>query len=106
MTKTMTQDTINRARQWGIDKKLTGPESQSSALIQHDKLQGEVHELVVEIVNDDLEAAQMELGDCAVVLIQIAEHLGKSFEECLEMAVNKISKRTGETIDGQFVKDK
>ena len=39
-------------------------------------------------------------------LNDLANDLGHDLEECAQMAYNKISKRTGQTIDGQFIKDK
>jgi hypothetical protein len=38
-------------------------------------------------------------------LIDLANHLGHDLEECAQIAYDKISKRTGKTIDGQFYKD-
>jgi NTP pyrophosphatase (non-canonical NTP hydrolase) len=45
------------------------------------------------------------IGDCAVVLIGLAELCGTSFEECLSTAYGVISKRTGKMVDGIFIKD-
>jgi uncharacterized protein YabN with tetrapyrrole methylase and pyrophosphatase domain len=39
-------------------------------------------------------------------LNDLARDLGHDLEECAQMAYDKISKRTGQTIDGQFYKDK
>ena len=47
---------------------------------------------------------KMEMGDVLVTLIILAKDLGIDITECLGMAYDKISKRTGETIDGVFVK--
>jgi NTP pyrophosphatase (non-canonical NTP hydrolase) len=38
-------------------------------------------------------------------LKDLANHLGHDLEECGQIAYDKISKRTGKTIDGQFIKD-
>jgi hypothetical protein len=38
-------------------------------------------------------------------LKDLANHLGHDLEECGQIAYDKISKRTGKTIDGQFYKD-
>jgi NTP pyrophosphatase (non-canonical NTP hydrolase) len=38
-------------------------------------------------------------------LNDLARDLGHDLEECAQMAYDKISKRTGKTIDGQFYKD-
>jgi NTP pyrophosphatase (non-canonical NTP hydrolase) len=39
-------------------------------------------------------------------LNDLARDLGHDLEESAQMAYDKISKRTGQTIDGQFIKDK
>ena len=39
-------------------------------------------------------------------LNDLATDLGHNLEECAQLAYDKISKRTGKTIDGQFIKDK
>jgi NTP pyrophosphatase (non-canonical NTP hydrolase) len=38
-------------------------------------------------------------------LTDLAIHLGHDLEECGQIAYDKISKRTGKTLDGQFYKD-
>lgn len=46
------------------------------------------------------------LGDILVTIIIGAELQGLSLTDCLESAYNVIYKRTGNMINGQFVKDK
>jgi NTP pyrophosphatase (non-canonical NTP hydrolase) len=46
--------------------------------------------------------------DCSTAiswLKDLATHLGHDLEECAQIAYDKISKRTGKTVDGQFYKD-
>ena len=45
-----------------------------------------------------------EMGDIFVTLIILCEQIGIDPVECLSMAYEKISKRTGKTINGQFIK--
>lgn len=47
---------------------------------------------------------KLEMGDIFVTLIILCEQLGIDPVECLSMAYEKISKRTGKTINGQFIK--
>lgn len=47
---------------------------------------------------------KLEMGDIFVTLIILCEQLGLDPLMCLDMAYKKISKRTGKTIDGCFVK--
>ena len=46
----------------------------------------------------------LEMGDILVTLIILTKQLNIDLVECLEMAYNKISKRKGKTIDGNFYK--
>lgn len=50
------------------------------------------------------ENMQLEMGDIFVTLIVLCNQLDIDCVECLEMAYKKISKRTGKTINGTFVK--
>ena len=52
----------------------------------------------------DQDAMEKELGDVLVTLIILASKTNTSVEKCLGKAYDKISKRTGRTIDGVFVK--
>ena len=45
------------------------------------------------------------IGDCVVVLTNLAELLDTSIEECVERAYGEISDRTGKMENGTFVKD-
>lgn len=45
------------------------------------------------------------IGDTVVTLIGVCEFYGVTLEECLQMAYDTISKRSGTMIDGVFVKD-
>lgn len=46
-----------------------------------------------------------EMGDIFVTLIILCEQIGIDPVKCLEMAYEKISKRKGKTINGQFIKE-
>lgn len=48
---------------------------------------------------------KLEMGDIFVTLIILCEQIGIDPEECLSMAYEKISKRKGKTINGQFIKE-
>ena len=50
------------------------------------------------------EDLKLEMGDIFVTLIILCEDLEIDPVVCLEMAYKKISKRTGKTINGTFVK--
>ena len=89
-------------RLWAAGKNLiTGSTWQK----QFGKLQEEVNEAKEAMELQDLAKVKDELGDCGVVLTLLAAQHGLNFEDCLEAALTKISKRTGKVIDGVFVKD-
>lgn len=48
---------------------------------------------------------QLEMGDIFVTLIILCEQINIDPVDCLSMAYEKISKRTGKTINGTFVKE-
>lgn len=53
----------------------------------------------------DINNIKLEMGDIFVTLIILCEDLEIDPVVCLEMAYEKISKRTGKTINGTFVKE-
>ena len=46
-----------------------------------------------------------DIGDCIVVLVNIAERNGLSLTECVEQAYNDIKNRKGRMVDGIFIKE-
>lgn len=76
-----------------------------NALKQYSKLQEESNELLIGILNKDPYEQLDAIGDCAIVLIILANQLGHDFDKCLESAYNEIKNRTGKTVNGNFVKD-
>jgi NTP pyrophosphatase (non-canonical NTP hydrolase) len=69
------------------------------------KLQEEVNELKEAYDKDDRTEYADAIGDCAVVLIILAEMYGLDYRDCLSSAYGVIAKRKGRMIDGVFVKD-
>ena len=92
------------------DKILNWAESRNllhseNALKQYSKLQEESNELLLSILNKNPYEQIDAIGDCAVVLIILANQLGHDFDKCLESAYDEIKNRTGKTVNGNFVKD-
>ena len=58
-----------------------------------------------DLLEEIIERKKMEFGDVLVTLVILAEQLGVKWDECLEKAYNKISKRKGKVINGIFVKE-
>ena len=46
-----------------------------------------------------------DIGDCIVVLINIAERNGLTLEHCMSVAYNDIKDRKGKMVNGVFVKE-
>jgi uncharacterized protein YabN with tetrapyrrole methylase and pyrophosphatase domain len=46
-----------------------------------------------------------DIGDCMVVLINIAKRNGVTMQECLQVAYEDIKHRRGRMVDGIFVKE-
>ena len=69
------------------------------------KLVEEVGETCRAVLKDDDHAAIYGIGDCVVVLTNLAELLGVSIEDCIEQAYNEIKDRTGKMDNGTFKKD-
>ncbi len=87
---------------WAEARNLLHPEN---TLKQYSKLQEESNELLLSILNKDPYEQIDAIGDCAVVLIILANQLGHDFDKCLESAYDEIKNRTGKTVNGNFVKD-
>jgi NTP pyrophosphatase (non-canonical NTP hydrolase) len=88
--------------QWAEDKGIL---AKATPIKQAMKTQEELTELCNAILNDDKEEIKDAIGDIMVTLIIQAKMQGMTIEECLNAAYDVISKRTGQMVNGQFVKD-
>jgi NTP pyrophosphatase (non-canonical NTP hydrolase) len=79
--------------------------SGSSPSQQFGKLLEEVDELKAGIDAGDAEEVMDAIGDCSVVLCNIAAMYGLEWPECMEAAWDQIKDRRGEMRDGVFVKE-
>jgi NTP pyrophosphatase (non-canonical NTP hydrolase) len=70
------------------------------------KLFEEAGELSQAILKNDKDEFVDAIGDCVVVLVNLAELGGVSIEHCIEMAYLEIANRKGEMKNGTFVKEK
>ena len=91
---------VERIGQWHRDRNLIDG---ATAKDQVCKLIQEVGELSDNVckgrdISDDV-------GDCIVVLINLAEREGLSLTHCCEVAYNDIKDRKGRMVDGVFVKE-
>ena len=72
---------------------------------QYDKLIEEVEELRNSIIDKDKLEFIDAIGDCVVVLTNLAHLGGVSIEECTYSAYNEIKNRKGKMQNGSFVKE-
>ena len=103
--KSDSSDLAFLVRNWGRVKNITGSEGQGTVSGQYKKLLEEVGELGQALMEDNTCELIDSIGDCAVVLILLADMKGLRFEECLRDAYDVIKKRTGRMEGGVFVKD-
>lgn len=89
-------------RQWAKEK---GIYEKGDPKTQFLKLTEEMGELAMSILKDDEEEFMDAIGDCVVVLTNLAKLKGKNIEDCINGSYSIIAKRTGKMINGTFVKD-
>ena len=69
------------------------------------KLMEEAGELAKSILKDDADEFQDAIGDCVVVLTNLAKLGGLNIEDCINSAYAVIAKRKGTMQNGTFVKE-
>jgi len=69
------------------------------------KLVEEVGETCRAILKEDHNEVVDGIGDCVVVLTNLAELQGVSIEQCIKAAYSEICNRTGKMVNGTFKKD-
>lgn len=91
---------IMNIEKWAKNKGLdqAQPEKQMLKVIE------ELGEVGAGMARGNLEAVKDGIGDTLVTLIILAMQHGLTAEECLEQAWGEIKGRTGQMIDGVFVK--
>ena len=89
-------------RSWANNRGLyDGGDPKTQAL----KLTEEVGETCRAILKEDANAIIDGIGDCVVVLTNLAELIGTPIEECIDQAYDEIKDRTGKMDNGTFKKD-
>ena len=89
-------------RIWANDRGLyDGGDPKTQAL----KLVEEVGETCRAILKEDAKEIIDGIGDCVVVLVNLAELTGTPIEECIQAAYDEIKGRTGKMSNGTFKKD-
>lgn len=89
-------------RDWAANK---GIYEKGDPLTQYAKLMEEVGELAKSLLNKDEAEFQDAIGDCTVVLTNLAKLKGYNIEDCVNGSYQVIAKRKGKMINGTFVKE-
>lgn len=89
-------------RDWAVARDLI---DRDNVPAQFMKMIEEVGELSRAIQKNNTSDIIDGLGDTLVTVIILAYQLGYTPRQCLQVAYNEISKRTGRTVGGVFVKD-
>ena len=69
------------------------------------KLMEEAGEICRAVLKNDRHEIIDGIGDCVVVLTNLAELIDMPIEDCIEVAYTEISNRTGKMVNGTFKKD-
>lgn len=89
-------------REWASER---GIYKNGDPKTQYIKLQEECGELAKALLNKDPYETIDALGDCVVVLVNLAELCGYKLEDCVDSAYEEIKDRKGKMQNGTFKKD-
>lgn len=89
-------------REWALQK---GIYDKGDAKTQMVKLVEEMGELAMSILKENDEEFKDAIGDCVVVLTNLARLKGHKIEDCVNGSYEVIAKRKGTMINGTFVKE-
>ena len=102
LNKCETMCRFDKIRMWANDRGLY---SAGDTKTQTLKLMEEAGEICRAVLKVDKQATMDGIGDCVVVLTNLAELAGTSIEDCIDLAYNEIKNRTGKMSNGTFKKD-
>ena len=94
--------TFDNIRQWAFERGLY---EKGDVKTQALKLVEEVGETCRAILKGNHEDAVDGIGDCVVVLTNLAELIDHPIEDCIDAAYYEIKNRTGKMVNGTFKKD-
>jgi len=89
-------------REWAKERGLYDKGDTKTQTLKLLEEAGEICRAVLKNNHDDVVDG---IGDCVVVLTNLAELQGVSIEECIAQAYNEIKNRTGKMSNGTFKKD-
>lgn len=88
---------------WASDRKLINPRNVPFQMMKVIEELGELNATISKMM--PTEEVKSELGDVFVTLIILSRQLGIDPAHALNVAYTKISKRSGTTVNGVFVKE-
>jgi NTP pyrophosphatase (non-canonical NTP hydrolase) len=91
-----------KVRNWAIERGIDKPENAPKQMI---KVMEEVGETAGALLKKNEDELKDGIGDILVTIIILAQQLGYSPTECLQLAYDEIADRKGKTVGGVFVKD-
>lgn len=89
-------------RKWAKER---GIYDSGDAKTQYVKLMEEAGELAKAIINNNFAEKRDAVGDMGVVLVNLSELLGFTFEDAMLAAYNEIKDRKGKMINNSFIKE-
>ena len=95
-------DRFDLIREWARERGLYDKGDPKTQTL---KLMEEAGEICRAVLKDDREQIIDGIGDCVVVLTNLAELVGYPIEKCIDAAYNEIKGRTGKMSNGTFKKD-
>jgi NTP pyrophosphatase (non-canonical NTP hydrolase) len=101
-TRPMFNEQFDLIRDWAKERGLYeegDPKTQALKLVE------EVGETCRAILRQDKKEIVDGIGDCVVVLVNLAELTGTPIEDCIAAAYNEIFTRKGKMVNGTFKKD-
>ena len=94
------EELISSVEQWHQDRNLIEGATDKDQVLKLIQEVGELSDNVCkqQDISDDI-------GDCLVILINIAKRNNLTLESCLNVAYNDIKDRKGKMVDGIFIKE-
>ena len=90
-----------KIEKWAEERGLHEADPQAQML----KVTEEVGEIAGAIARNDIDAAEVEIGDGVVTLTILAMQLGLDINDCTNAAYQKIMNRNGKMVNGVYVKE-
>ena len=100
--QTKVEDRFSLIRNWANERGLYDKGDTKTQTLKLIEEAGEICRAVLKNNHDDVVDG---IGDCVVVLTNLAELQGVTIEECIDAAYNEIKDRTGKMNNGTFKKD-